>query len=211
MWKYTLLTFLGCVKENRSVTIHCTTKWLYYTGSRGSTPPVQQRKSPTLDQGTQHPSSSPEKSQRPQQNHPHQNHPSQGPPRGDHRWDRRPPPQHHQQQQRPQSTSSYSRGRGSDRGGFPRGGRGGMQDRRDSKSSWNLKVRCQLVFSKSWIILLASHGWVFNMSWINFQHLINIIQLTTCGSIMVITLFIQIQMYVNTIMVITLFIQIQCM
>ena len=102
-------------------------------------PPVQQRKSPTLDQGTQHPSSSPEKSQRPQQNHPHQNHPSQGPPRGDHRWDRRPPPQHHQQQQRPQSTSSYSRGRGSDRGGFPRGGRGGMQDRRDSKSSCNLK------------------------------------------------------------------------
>lgn len=77
-------------------------------GSRGPTPPQQpNRKSPTLDQSTQVPSGSPEK-------------PSQSQPRPDLR---RPPPQ------RPQSTSSYSRGRGNSRGrpGFDRGGGGGYR------------------------------------------------------------------------------------
>lgn len=73
-------------------------------GSRGATPPTQpNRKSPTLDQGTQ---MSPEKPVSSGQ------HSQQRPDT------RKPPPQ------RPQSSSSYSRGRGNSRGrgGFERGG-----------------------------------------------------------------------------------------
>lgn len=81
------------------------------SGSRGATPPTQpNRKSPTLDQGTQ---MSPEKPVSSGQ------HSQQRPDT------RKPPPQ------RPQSSSSYSRGRGNSRGrgGFERGGGGGGGNR----------------------------------------------------------------------------------
>ncbi|OWF50861.1 protein LSM14 homolog B-A-like isoform X2 [Mizuhopecten yessoensis] len=91
-------------------------------GSRGPTPPLQNRKSPTLDQSTQHPSSSPDKSERQQQQsqnyHQQQQNYNQGFP--DRREQRRGAPN-----QRPPS-ASYSRGRGQSRGrGVPGAGGGG--------------------------------------------------------------------------------------
>ncbi|XP_069113012.1 LOW QUALITY PROTEIN: protein LSM14 homolog B-like [Argopecten irradians] len=98
-------------------------------GSRGPTPPLPNRKSPTLDQSTQHPSSSPDKSER-QQQQSHQHQQQQGFNQGipERREQRRGAPN-----QRPPS-ASYSRGRGQSRGKSVPGGaaaaeRGGFTDR----------------------------------------------------------------------------------
>nr|XP_022342452.1 protein LSM14 homolog B-like isoform X5 [Crassostrea virginica] len=102
---------------------------LEFEGSRGPTPPSvhSNRKSPTLDQGTQ---MSPEKSQKGGQQHSSQSQQINS----QHQMGDRSRKNHHQQQ-RPQSSNTYSRGGrgGFERGGFDRGGarggRGGSQDK----------------------------------------------------------------------------------
>ncbi|XP_048735005.1 protein LSM14 homolog B-B-like isoform X6 [Ostrea edulis] len=92
------------------------------SGSRGPTPPNVQsnRKSPTLDQGTQ---MSPEKSQKSLQQHSLQNQQNNS----QHQIGDR---SRKNQQQRPQSSNTYSRGgRGGFERGGPRGGRGAPADK----------------------------------------------------------------------------------